>query len=127
MNEDAQKVTLSHVDNASSNIGSMTLTQMLANFSKYEWLALSGYVSVLRDAKIGGVVPTTSNIHKAFVWNCKNNGCEPVSETMMKNYLSRLEGSKIIDHETKNYERRGRTNVYVSDYRREELDIALLR
>jgi cell division control protein 6 len=128
MNETAQTVTSHHVEKAFQDVESMTLTQILSNFSKPELLALSGLVSFLRDRHQSKNPATTSNIHKKFVWNCEAHDYKPVSETMMKAFLSRLEDSKIISHETKSYERaRGRTNVYSSDYSVKELDIALMR
>ena len=69
---------------------------------------------------------TTEKIHHFYTKLAELNGFESVTETMMKNYMSRLESSGILEHETKSYEKsRGRTNVYYSIFKVEDLTTAL--
>ncbi|TET20634.1 AAA family ATPase [Candidatus Bathyarchaeota archaeon] len=127
MKEDAKTVTSAHMEKARENVRGITLTQILGNFTEMERLALAGYVSLRRSPHEREQPATTSKMHKFFLQNCRRHNVKPVDETQMKNYLSRLEGSKIIYHEVKSYETRGRTNVHFSDYNVKDLDIALLK
>jgi Cdc6-like AAA superfamily ATPase len=125
MREGKGKVSSAEIGAALVSVRDMTLTQILSNFGKNELLALSGYVACLNDLAEKRQ-PTTDSIHRYYSVNCKRRNVKPVGETMMKNYLKRLEDSKIISSESRSYGTRGRTNFYSSDYPVIELDRALM-
>lgn len=127
MEERVDAVTKGHLAKALDKIKPMSLKDMLKNFSRAVLLALAGYVTQrinlnnpLGGGKGGGggfgnAPATTDNIYYFYKEVAKLNGMEPVGETMMKNYLKRIEAGGILTHGTLSYKTRGRTNIYYSD------------
>jgi len=115
MKEGVDRVTLEHIGKAYKRVQPMRLKDILKNFSLPERVALAGFVMQRETAPINRNAPaTTGNVYHYYEECAKLNGLEPVGETMMKNYLERLEGSELLAHETVSHKSRGRTNVYYS-------------
>jgi len=127
--EGVNAVTVEHVTEAIPKVEPTSLKDVLKNFSRTELVALAGFVTQtinVSDPKYAnGKLATTGNVHHFYVKCAELNGLEPVGEERMKDYLERLEKSGILTSETKSHKTRGRTNVYYSNYKIENLGIAL--
>lgn len=130
MKEDKDKVTDEHVQKALERVRPTSIAQMLQNFSLSVLVALAGYVSQQLDEyeKRDKVPATTESIYVFFQTCWKANGLEgePVTPTMMKDYLKHLGTAGILNPpDYKSYQTRGRTNFYDSEYTPKELAEAL--
>ncbi|MDH5688046.1 MAG: hypothetical protein OEZ48_09335, partial [Candidatus Bathyarchaeota archaeon] len=129
MKEGVRKVTVEHLARAYKKVEPMSLVAILKNFSFPELVGLAGFVCqrVNRaDHKYGEDQPaTTENVHHFYEKCAELNDLKPVREAMMKNHLKRLEAGGILAHETKSHKTRGRTNVYYSKHKAEDLVNAL--
>jgi cell division control protein 6 len=125
MKEGASEVTEEHLEKAYQKVKPTSLKDILKNFSVQEQVTLASFVAQQIDLRLGHVPATTESVHNFYTKLAELNGLESVTATMMKNYMRRLESSGILEHETKSYESRGRTNIYHSIYEVKDLVTAL--